>query len=428
MPRPLLSAAIVVLALAHLHAADTSWDLPDPSPNRGQTGTYKASTSHKGYNYYVCVAGKFSAERPAGIHVFFHGLGGQSMARNFQLWRPFLTDGRCIGINMEYTDGNPHKDMEGKAAAAREAVRQVMADYPVAVGRGAMTAFSAGGSPAGKWFGDHGHAATAFSPDWPINHVNVFGSALNCGKETSRLPVSWLRAMGEGEERMAPGLLRYMSAKTAANLTVESKAACRDAVFLVTKGRGHTIRADEVKMAAACFHRSATVLAPFLYRPVEVDRELGAIIDAANAHHFAKALEALEKLGGARATHLRKLIEAQMQSQLELCGQLAKTDPTLAQYYADRCREQFRDTPAADRLERALGADEEASRRRRILRDRWNRQFCDLFTGKGIRLAPKAAPYLRQMIEHCGETSTIGVMAARYLAFAPADDGTQDGR
>lgn len=114
--------------------------LPKPSVNQGKVGVYAATTSRAGYNYYVGVPKAVSETNPAGIHVFFHGLGGQAMARDFMLWAEFLKLTNCIGINMEYTDGNPHEDMDGKAEAAREAVLQVTADYPVIPGLGAITA------------------------------------------------------------------------------------------------------------------------------------------------------------------------------------------------------------------------------------------------------------------------------------------------
>lgn len=385
-----------------------STGLPSPSVNRGRKGVYRVTSSRPGYNYYVCVMGDFTPDAPAGIHVFFHGLGGQAMARSFALWKPYLTAGRCIGINMEYTDGNPHQDAAGKAAAAREAVRQVMADYPVAVGRGALTAFSAGGSPAGAWFKAHGVRAAAPSADWPFSHVNVFGASLNAGTERTARPASWFRAMGDGEERMAPGLLRYMTRQTAANLTDARPGTCPDILFLVTRGRGHTIRPEEVALSTDCFRRSATVFAPFLYRPPGVDRNVAAAIDAANGHRFAEALETK-----GISTGLKRLIEQHMMRQIQVCHELARTDPSLARVYGDLCVRQFAGADAAAKRLAAVLPDEEAV----AVRKRWHLQFEKIFTGKGIALAPGAADYLREIARAAGPESTIGVMAKHYLAF-----------
>ncbi len=382
--------------------------LPAPSANRGRKGVYHATTSRPGCNYYVCVMGDFTPDAPAGVHVFFHGLGGQQMARSFALWKPYLTAGRCIGINMEYTDGNPHRDAAGKAAAAREAVRQVMADYPVAVGRGALTAFSAGGSPAGAWFKAYGARAAAPSPDWPFSHVNVFGASLNAGTELTARPTSWFRAMGDGEERMAPGLLRYMTRQTAANLTDTRPGACPDVMFLVTKGRGHTIRPEEVALSNDGFRRAATMLAPFLYRPPGVDRNVAAAIDAANAHRFAEALGTK----GISAV-LKRLIEQQMVRQIEVCRELARTDPSLARVYGNLCARQFAGADAAAKRLAAVLPDEKAV----AIRKRWHLQFENIFTGKGITLAPGASDYLREIARAAGPESTIGIMARHYLAF-----------
>ena len=107
-----------------------------PSANKGKRGSYQCHTSIAGCDYWVCVPASYSDDKPAGIHVFFHGQNGQGGAPNFGQWqKAFLEPFNLIGINMQYQDGDNAKDTPGKVAAAREAIGQTLADYKIIAGR-----------------------------------------------------------------------------------------------------------------------------------------------------------------------------------------------------------------------------------------------------------------------------------------------------
>jgi hypothetical protein len=167
-------------------------------------------------------------------------------------------------------------------------------------------------------------------------------------------------------------------------------------------------------MSAECFARSATMQAPFLYRPADVSREVGVAIDAANAHQFARALKSR-----AISNKLRGLIEQQMVKQIALVGKLAKTDPGLARVYGEICAEQFRGTEAAKRI-KAVMPDARFKEIRRV----WHEKFDQIFTGKGIKLGPGAPEFLRAIVKESGEQSTLARMAKLYLAFE--EDASSD--
>ena len=146
--RWLLFLAAGFMLLAPLQAGSQAQSAPKPSENAGKKGTYPVKTSRPGYNYFVCVPAAYSEENPAGLHLFFHGQGGQSGAPNFGLWsKSFLDKHNLIGINMQYEDGDNARDTEGKVKAAQEAIAQTMADYKIVVGRGVVCSFSGGGLP-----------------------------------------------------------------------------------------------------------------------------------------------------------------------------------------------------------------------------------------------------------------------------------------
>jgi len=89
---------IVILAvtagwlLSSLAPAAAPPAAPAPQPekpaagNKGRTGSYQCTTSHAGYNYYVCVPKGYSDESPAGLHLYFHGQGSGGSAPNFGQW------------------------------------------------------------------------------------------------------------------------------------------------------------------------------------------------------------------------------------------------------------------------------------------------------------------------------------------------------
>jgi len=65
--RPALAAAVLCAFAVTARASNA---LPEPSANAGKTGIYQCTTTHKGYNYYVCAPASYSPERPAGLYIF----------------------------------------------------------------------------------------------------------------------------------------------------------------------------------------------------------------------------------------------------------------------------------------------------------------------------------------------------------------------
>src|SRR3981081_2861070 len=132
----LLTAFFMILAPLHAGTQAGPPAPPKPSANAGKKGAYQVKTSRPGCNYYVCVPASYSETNPAGLHLFFHGQGGQSGAPNFGTWsKHFLDKFNLIGINMQYEDGDNGKDTEGKVKAAQEAIAQTIADYKITAGR-----------------------------------------------------------------------------------------------------------------------------------------------------------------------------------------------------------------------------------------------------------------------------------------------------
>src|SRR5687767_4694481 len=113
----LLGALVLSPVASAQGAAPVAARVLPPSENAGRIGVYHAQTSHAQYAYWVYAPKSYSAENPAGLHLFFHGNGGQRSAKsNLGMWAPyFLEPGNLIGINMEFNDGSPHDDAENKA-------------------------------------------------------------------------------------------------------------------------------------------------------------------------------------------------------------------------------------------------------------------------------------------------------------------------
>ena len=415
-------AGLLLLAGTLLPAAQaasplaTDQALPTASANAGKVGTYRVASATPDIAYHVCV-GRLDANRPIGVHVFHHGLGGKSMAGNFMLWMPLLQAGNLIGINMEYGDNNPHEEMAAKAAAARAAVAQVVADYPAVVpGLGAMTAFSAGGSPAGAWFGARGKTATAYGLDWPFCQMNVFGSSLNAGPEITLLPCSWYRAMGSGEEQMAPGLSAYFLRSTQTNLKDPSPMACPDAYVAITQGRGHTILPTEVAQAGEIFARSSLMIGPFL-RADAYHASLRPAIAHANTCRMGEALRVLTTPpAGAPADQvaaLRTRIQDRLNARVAACIALATNDPAMAEAYSRLILAQCQGLATLKAIETALAPVQKTAAQMQPLRSAWAESLPGFFA-KGA-ITDTARPLLYQFIARSGTHSAIGTQAARFL-------------
>ncbi|MHC4718623.1 MAG: hypothetical protein ACYS5V_16765 [Planctomycetota bacterium] len=57
------------------------------SANKGRPGCYRVATDNPDYFYWVFVPDTYSPDRPAGLHMFFHGAGGgyRHMMKSFSL-------------------------------------------------------------------------------------------------------------------------------------------------------------------------------------------------------------------------------------------------------------------------------------------------------------------------------------------------------
>jgi hypothetical protein len=124
MRKTFLTIATVLLLTSAAHAATSAAPTKsfkkEPSANKGKRDKYQCHTSREGYDYWVCVPSSYSDDNPAGIHIYFHGQGGQKSAPHFGQWAEnFLDTYNLIGINMQYQDGDNAKDTVGKTAAAR---------------------------------------------------------------------------------------------------------------------------------------------------------------------------------------------------------------------------------------------------------------------------------------------------------------------
>ena len=392
---------------------------------------YQAATTFPQYKYWVYVPATYSPDHPAGLHLFFHGNGGQSMAQtSFSMWAPVLLEpDDLIGINMEYDDGTPHVDAEHKAEAANQAVLQVMADYKVIAGRGILVAFSAGGSPAGIYFETHGRAATERGPAWPFCHITIYGSCLRCSSEVPALPTSWCRCFGDGEEAMAPGLCSYMLGRTDDDLKAIANGGCADCFINLTKGRGHTILPDDIQRSATVFRRADILFAPFLYEPDYAPPQVQAIAHLANAGRISEASAAAHKLssGGsatAEAKHLAhalaERIEARIGERIALVHQLAQDDPVLSLAYGVQLDRQLRGLPAQKELASALAPVRKAQGTLNQLEAAWIQALPTFFEERGCRLRAGMAEVLTQFRAKAGAESHIGLMATKFLAFAGA--------
>ena len=82
------------LAADRKSSGDSLPPIPKPSENKGKPGTYQAKTSHEGCNYYVYVPKSYSDDNPAGLHLYFHGQGGQGGASGFGQWATQFLEGK----------------------------------------------------------------------------------------------------------------------------------------------------------------------------------------------------------------------------------------------------------------------------------------------------------------------------------------------
>jgi len=428
--RPAPVALLLLLAAAPAFAqkapkAGPGLKLP-PSENKGKPGSYQMHTKRAGNDYWVCVPKSYSDDNPAGIHLYFHGQGGNGGAPHFGQWAAhFLDKYNLIGINMQYQDGDNMKDPEGKVASAWEAVAQTIADYKVVEGRGVVCSFSGGGIPHGIVQQDHANGGPPVcGPMWPFCHAAPYSSNFRTSINKST-PMSWLISVGREEWTLAgAGLGESQTGRIADCLREAVQGGCPDVNGWITK-KGHTIEDAEVAASAQGFRRSDLAFAPFLYLPDWKEKDLATIARDANGAGLGRSVKTLERLLAndkleeglkARATKLKDRLDARVKALVELMKELAANDPILCEYYGKVIVPKLGELPEAKVVRDAMAEGRKAKGYVQTLGllAPFEKSFRQFFKGAG-NLAPEQVPFLENVKKVAPEKSLLGSMAAQYL-------------
>ncbi|MBN8524270.1 MAG: hypothetical protein J0M02_02920 [Planctomycetes bacterium] len=412
-----------LLAVVVLSAGEPPAALPKASGNAGKAGSYQVQCGQAGYSYWVNVPAS-PAGTHFGLHVFFHGQNGQGGAQHFGQWEDrLLKTYDLIGINMCYADGDNMKDTGGKVAAARAAVLQVMADYPVVPGRGMVACFSGGGLPCGQWYAE---AARNRGPAWPFTALALYSANYRSGVQP--LPeTGWFVGVNQQEWTLAQ-LGATQTARFGEALAAIAKSG-PDQRFLCLPGVGHSIDNRAVDAAAELFHRVDLAYAPFIHVPEGMPRQLLPIIAQANDGNLGAAATALAKLkpGAVPAEaveDLQKRIDARAAAQVALITSLAANDLHLAAFYGNRFAKGLKSHAREAELTAAMAPvlkERKAAQAAAGALDAFAKLFPQVFV-KDATIAAQAVPALEQMVKAAGERSNLGRMAADLLALphAPA--------
>lgn len=425
-PRVLALVLAAFLLGAWAPAAESLVPVCAPSANHGRTGTYHVDiVGQSGYGYYVCVPPTYDEHHPAGLHLFFHGQGGQSGAPSFDAWNgPFLSRYNLIGINMQYMDGDNMRDSAGKARAARIAVAQVIADYKILVGRGIICSFSGGGVPHGLI---NAASQQVRGRAFPFCEVALYSS--NFRQDISRTcPLAWAISVGEDEWPLAT-----LGADAVRRMNELYQGVPRgtnpDICFTVLPHKGHSIHPTEIAHAADAFERADLAFAPFVYAADFPEPALRSIVAACDALAVGPASQRLTKLAASAtlAPKLRPQVEALQAlcqarlARLVSCGEhLAAEDPVLASYYLPRFIAEADGTSEAAILRQQLHACQHRPTYRTTCDAylAFLRRFPQLLPGQGSSPIPPPAqvPVLRELVPPLGDTQT-GMVAAGLLAL-----------
>lgn len=413
-----------MLLAAFAQAVEVPPVLPKPSANAGKIGTYEVACGTPGYSYFVCAPDRPADGRAYGLHLFFHGQHGNGGASYFGSWESsLLKPFGLIGINMCYADGDNQRDTAGKVAVAKAAVLQVMADYPVAPGRGMIACFSGGGLPCGQWYAANGSARGL---SWPFSSLALYGA--NFLASVQKGPTTgWFVGLAKDEWTLGqPNLGSSQNQRFAEALSLIDQLGW-DQCMRIVEG-GHGVHEPEVATAARLFARNDAFIAPFLYLPEWSERPLAAAAALANAGQFGAADQALgrikeAKIPAERIDALRKTIDARVATQLTLLTELADRDPRLATFYAPLARTALKDHPRASDLKPLL---------ERIAKDRAKVAAADaairavgkvwpsVFPGRAAVNA-KSASVLEQAFTALGATSDLGLLLQETLALPRVD-------
>lgn len=395
-----------------------------PSADQGRLGKYQV-TQPNGYNYWVCVPSTYSAEHPAGIHLFFHGQGGQGGAEHFEGWNDtFLVKYNLIGINMQYMDGDNMRDTAGKTAAARHAVAQIIADYKILIGKGVISSFSGGGLPHSLFANQ---ASKTRGREWPFCHSALYSSNYRTDAAQG-CPMSWFVSVGTQEWTLATlGIDGYH--RTGELLAQIARGGCPDAHFKITKDKGHSVDPREVASSSVEFARSDLAFAPFLYAPDYPEPELRALVACCGDLDLGHASTLLAKLGKstltpaltAKVDAIRAMVENRLKEIADLSEHLAADDPPLAAYYLPLFQAHCRGTPAAAAIAAAIKSASKDPQCATTMQGyaAFIQAFPSLLPGDGSSPRPVAAkiPELTALVKATKATSEVGIMAGEFLAL-----------
>lgn len=424
--RPL---ALLLLATATF-AADKG--TPEPwavtvSENAGRAGTYQAATRYGTYNYYVCVPASYSADNPAGVHLYFHGQNGQGGAPDFGRWKKyFLEPHNLIGINMQYMDGDNLKDTEGKVAAAQQAVAQVCADYKVIVPRGVVSSFSGGGLP-------HGLTAAKYAATrgarWPFT-LSIMYSANYSQDASVGVPMAWYIAVGTDEWSLA-NLGQTALGRAGELYRASAKTGSPDVFLKVIAGKGHTILDTDAEIAASLFALSDLAFTPCLYVPDFTDKELKELrpaVEQANALQTGAAAATLTKLLAkpalaepvkAAATRLQARVAARLDAVAAMVKRLAEEDAVRAAYYGPLLLGQLKGAAQEKEARAALAAQAKTSGKTLAAHAEFAKLVPVVFGAGGgsPTPVPDKLAQLKQLAPLLGDKSEAGQVAAGIIAL-----------
>lgn len=336
----LLFSALNLLSLLYAKGDKNKNAMSVPSENKGRRGEYSVDTPQPNVSYFVCVPDTYSDTNPAGIHVHFHGSGGDwKSAEKFGQWKKtFLERFNLIGINMQvkpeaYSDKN--FTSETGVELLEKAINQVAADYKIITGRGVISSFSGGGLFHGDYIVKH-------SDNCHFNHSAAYSSNFVAKpKETPQM--SWIVTVGRDEWLYQGIPLGITQTQLFDRLLKNNKKGCKDILFKTMVGKTHTVANEEIEASAEIFYRSDLFLSPYVYEADFSSDKIIPLAKKANALRYGEVIEGIDKLlkketdtdCAAMANRLKDLTISRMQNSLELLKKLSETDIVISMYYGE---------------------------------------------------------------------------------------------
>lgn len=406
----------------------------EPSENSERAGEYEVKTENPQYNYFVCVPSTYSPDTPAGIHLFFHGMSDFHSAPDFGLWKQtFLEKHNLIGLNMQFLDmklGVEVGDEEGKIVCTQRALAQIMADYHIAVGRGAISSYSGGG-------GSHALMIQKFAgkgrgPEWPFNHSALYSSNFYPNRlprgtffynPENALPMSWFVSAGQKEWIFSGVQLGLSQSGVYGALLVNDKA-CPDLRFM-TIDKGHVRVREEVEVSSVQFERSDLAFAPFVPEKRFAEKDFAVAVKKANTLALGDAYKSVEALlkkakldenVREKAGLLKSILDLRIRKIVDMTNELAANDPQLLGYYGPIYAEQLKGLAVQKEI-RKIVLD--------VMRDKNYKQsiegvkllkdsFGQFFTAGG-KIADDKRPTLEKIRDLTADTSQVGKMVREFL-------------